>query len=150
TTAQADKTSVKALDDSGQNLTNVLLGSALTLIAAIASIIVAVRVSRTLVDRTLMTRLERLRNDSLELARTRLPSIVERLKSGEPVDVEAELPRLDHGRDEIGQVAEAFNLAQLTAVNAAVSEAKARSGVNNVFQIGRASCRGRVEHLLRD
>ncbi|WP_277068183.1 sensor histidine kinase [Saccharomonospora viridis] len=133
TTAQADKTSVKALDDSGQNLTNVLLGSALTLIAAIASIIVAVRVSRTLVDRTLMTRLERLRNDSLELARTRLPSIVERLKSGEPVDVEAELPRLDHGRDEIGQVAEAFNLAQLTAVNAAVSEAKARSGVNNVF-----------------
>ena len=133
TTAQADKTSVKALDDSGQNLTNVLWGSALTLVAAIASILVAVRVSRTLVDRTLMTRLERLRNDSLELARTRLPSIVERLKSGEPVDVEAELPRLDHGRDEIGQVAEAFNIAQLTAVNAAVSEAKARSGVNNVF-----------------
>ncbi|EHR63727.1 sensor histidine kinase [Saccharomonospora cyanea] len=133
TITQADQTSSKALDDAGQNLTNVLLGSALTLIAAIASIVVAVRVSRTLVDRTLMTRLERLRNDSLELASTRLPSIVQRLKDGEAVDVSAELPRLDHGRDEIGQVAEAFNLAQLTAVNAAVSEAKARSGVNNVF-----------------
>ncbi|CAM3064896.1 nitrate- and nitrite sensing domain-containing protein [Saccharomonospora xinjiangensis] len=130
---QADQTSAKALNDAGQNLTNVLLGSALTLVAAIASIVVAVRVSRTLVDRTLMTRLERLRNDSLELASTRLPSIVARLKDGEAVDVSAELPRLDHGRDEIGQVAEAFNIAQLTAVNAAVSEAKARSGVNNVF-----------------
>ncbi|WP_197321938.1 nitrate- and nitrite sensing domain-containing protein [Saccharomonospora sp. NB11] len=133
TITQADQTSAKALEDSGQNLTNVLLGSALTLIAAIASIVVAVRVSRTLVDRTLMTRLERLRNDSLELARTRLPNIVQRLKDGEAVDVNAEMPRLDHGRDEIGQVAEAFNIAQLTAVNAAVSEAKARSGVNNVF-----------------
>ncbi|WP_277681762.1 sensor histidine kinase [Saccharomonospora azurea] len=133
TITQADQTSAKALEDSGQNLTNVLLGSALTLIAAIASIVVAVRVSRTLVDRTLMTRLERLRNDSLELASTRLPNIVQRLKDGESVDVNAEMPRLDHGRDEIGQVAEAFNIAQLTAVNAAVSEAKARSGVNNVF-----------------
>ncbi|WP_024875589.1 sensor histidine kinase [Saccharomonospora piscinae] len=133
TTKQADQTSTKALDDSGQNLTNVLLGSAATLIAAVASIIVAVRVSRTLVDRTLMTRLERLRNDSLEMASTRLPSMVQRLKEGESVDVTAEMPKLDHGRDELGQVAEAFNLAQLTAVNAAASEAKARSGVNNVF-----------------
>jgi len=90
-------------------------------------------VSRSLVDRALMTRLARLRNDSLDLARNRLPDIVERLKSGEAVDLQEELPRLDHGRDEIGQVAEAFNVAQLTAVNAAASEAKARSGVHNVF-----------------
>ncbi|WP_307849763.1 nitrate- and nitrite sensing domain-containing protein [Qaidamihabitans albus] len=133
TVEQADQVSTQALVDGNENLRNVIIGSALALIAAIASIIVAVRVSRTLVDRTLMTRLERLRNDSLELARTRLPRIVRRLKEGEGVDVAAELPKLDHGKDEIGQVAEAFNVAQLTAVSAAVSEAKARSGVNNVF-----------------
>lgn len=133
TITQADRTASEALEGASSNLTNVLLGSALTLLAALASILVAFRVSNTLVDRTLMTRLERLRNDSLELASTRLPNIVKRLKDGEAVDVNAELPRLDHGRDEIGQVAEAFNLAQLTAVNAAVSEAKARKGVNNVF-----------------
>ncbi|PRX50965.1 signal transduction histidine kinase [Prauserella shujinwangii] len=133
TVEQADRASSQALADGNDNLRTVVIGSALALLAAIASIIVAVRVSRTLVDRTLMTRLERLRNDSLELARTRLPSIVSRLKGGESVDLKAELPRLDHGRDEIGQVAEAFNIAQHTAVSAAVSEAKARSGVNNVF-----------------
>ncbi|KAA9155427.1 sensor histidine kinase [Amycolatopsis acidicola] len=130
---QADRASSQALDDGNANLRNAILGSVVALLAAVASIYVAVRVSRTLVDRTLLTRLERLRNDSLELARTRLPNIVGRLKEGQPVDVGAELPRLDHGKDEIGQVAEAFNMAQLTAVSAAASEAKARSGVNNVF-----------------
>lgn len=133
TIEQADQVSAQALADGNANLRTVIIGSALALVAAIASIVVAVRVSRTLVDRTLMTRLERLRNDSLELARTRLPNIVNRLKSGESVDLNAELPKLDHGRDEVGQVAEAFNMAQHTAVSAAVSEAKARSGVNNVF-----------------
>ncbi|WP_236796941.1 nitrate- and nitrite sensing domain-containing protein [Amycolatopsis sp. GM8] len=133
TTLQADKVSSQALDDGNSNLLTAILGSVAALLAAVASIYVAVRVSRTLVDRTLVTRLARLRDDSLALAQIRLPSIVERLKVGESVDMNAELPRLDHGRDEIGQVAEAFNLAQLTAVSAAASEAKARSGVNNVF-----------------
>ncbi|MTD55788.1 HAMP domain-containing protein [Amycolatopsis sp. RM579] len=133
TADQADKASSQALSDGNASLRNAIIGSIAALLAAIASIYVAVRVSRTLVDRTLVTRLARLRDDSLALAQVRLPSIVERLKVGETVDMSAELPRLDHGRDEIGQVAEAFNMAQLTAVNAAASEAKARSGVNNVF-----------------
>ncbi|RSD10491.1 sensor histidine kinase [Amycolatopsis eburnea] len=130
---QADKVSAAAIDSGDAQLRNVIIGSILALLASLAAIIVAVRVSRSLVDRALMTRLARLRNDSLDLARNRLPDIVARLKNGEPVDLEEELPQLDHGRDEIGQVAEAFNTAQLTAVNAAASEAKARSGVHNVF-----------------
>lgn len=130
---QAEKVSAAAIDSGDAQLRNAILGSILALLASLAAIIVAVRVSRSLVDRTLMTRLARLRNDSLDLARNRLPQIVTRLKNGEAVDLTHELPRLDHGRDEIGQVAEAFNVAQLTAVNAAASEAKARSGVHNVF-----------------
>ncbi|WP_409461681.1 nitrate- and nitrite sensing domain-containing protein [Amycolatopsis sp. GA6-003] len=133
TIEQADQVSAAAIDSGNAQLRNAIIGSIVALLASLAAIIVAVRVSRSLVDRTLMTRLERLRNDSLDLARNRLPNIVRRLKSGDPVDIEAELPKLDHGRDEIGQVAEAFNTAQLTAVNAAASEAKARSGVHNVF-----------------
>ncbi|WP_116199533.1 sensor histidine kinase [Amycolatopsis circi] len=133
TIEQADQVSAAAIDSGNAQLRNAIIGSIVALLASLAAIIVAVRVSRSLVDRTLMTRLERLRNDSLDLARNRLPNIVGRLKSGDPVDIEAELPQLDHGRDEIGQVAEAFNTAQLTAVNAAASEAKARSGVHNVF-----------------
>jgi signal transduction histidine kinase len=133
TIGQADKISAATISSGNSQLRNAILGSVLALLVSVASIIIAVRVSRTLVDRTLMTRLERLRKDSLDLAGSRLPDIVERLKNGEAVDVNVELPRLDHGKDEIGQVAEAFNVAQLTAVSAAVSEAKARSGVHNVF-----------------
>jgi signal transduction histidine kinase len=133
TVEQADKVSAKAIVSGDGQLWNAVLGSVIALLISVASVIIAVRVSRTLVDRTLMTRLERLRNDSLDLAGSRLPDIVTRLKNGEAVDVAAELPKLDHGKDEIGQVAEALNIAQLTAVSAAVSEAKARSGVHNVF-----------------
>jgi signal transduction histidine kinase len=133
TVEQADKVSAAAIVSGEAQLRNAIIGSVIALLISVASVIIAVRVSRTLVDRTLMTRLERLRNDSLDLAGNRLPDIVARLKNGHPVDVAAELPRLDHGKDEIGQVAEALNIAQLTAVNAAVSEAKARSGVHNVF-----------------
>ncbi|HEY3708075.1 MAG TPA: nitrate- and nitrite sensing domain-containing protein [Amycolatopsis sp.] len=131
--AQADKVSAAAIDSGDAQLRNAIIGSIVALLASLAAIIVAVRVSRSLVDRALMTRLARLRDDALDLARNRLPGIVSRLKNGDPVNVAEALPRLDHGRDEIGQVAEAFNLAQLTAVNAAASEAKARSGVHNVF-----------------
>ncbi|WP_415830390.1 nitrate- and nitrite sensing domain-containing protein, partial [Kibdelosporangium persicum] len=130
---QADKVSAAALESGDAQLRNAIIGSVFALLASLAAIIVAVRVSRSLVDRALMTRLARLRDDSLDLARNRLPDIVERIKGGDHVDVNEAMPRLDHGRDEIGQVAEALNIAQLTAVNAAVSEAKARSGVHNVF-----------------
>ncbi|MBY8854681.1 hypothetical protein K7G98_43080, partial [Saccharothrix sp. MB29] len=47
--------------------------------------------------------------------------------------VEVEVPPLDYGSDEIGQVADAFNAAQYTAVAAAVKESQAREGVNRVF-----------------
>jgi len=130
---QADRVSAAAMDSSGAQLRNVILGIIVALLGSLAAVIVAVRVSRSLVDRALMTRLARLRDDSLDLARNRLPDIVARLKNGQAADLEKELPRLDHGRDEVGQVAEAFNIAQITAVNAAASEAKARSGVHNVF-----------------
>ncbi|MBE1470087.1 hypothetical protein H4W33_009161 [Kibdelosporangium phytohabitans] len=133
TIEQADKVSAAAIVSGENQLRNAIVGSVIALLVSVTSVVIAVRVSRTLVDRTLVTRLERLRDDSLELAGHRLPDIVRRLKGGQNVDVSAELPRLDHGRDEIGQVAEALNIAQLTAVHAAVSEAKARNGVHNVF-----------------
>jgi signal transduction histidine kinase len=133
TVADANAVAGQSLDTSNANLTITIVGSVIALLIAVGSIFFAMRVSRTLVDRTLVTRLERLKNDALELASKRLPSIVQRLKAGEPVDVNAELPKLDHGEDEIGKVAEAFNIAQGAAVSAAASEAQARSGLTNVF-----------------
>ncbi|GAA3353880.1 hypothetical protein GCM10020366_08740 [Saccharopolyspora gregorii] len=106
----------------------VAVGSVLALLVVLAAILVALRVSRGL-----SRRLNGLRDDTLVLADGQLPEIVARLRRGERVDLDREVAHLDYGRDEIGQVAEAFNTAQRTAVSAAVQEAQAREGVHTVF-----------------
>ena len=106
------------------------LGAAglLGLIALTVSLIVSIRVGRSLVGR-----LRRLRAEALEMAGERLPTVVRRLQRGEAVDVNVETPPLEYGRDEIGQVGRAFNKVQRTAVQSAVEEASVRRGINEVF-----------------
>ncbi|GAA3064707.1 nitrate- and nitrite sensing domain-containing protein [Actinokineospora globicatena] len=111
----------------------VIIGSLIALLAVVTGIVLAVRISRRLVNKALVTRLDQLKSDSLQLAHEKLPSIVDRLRQGDRVDVGAEVPPLDYGTDEIGQVADAFNAAQYTAIAAAVKESQAREGVNRVF-----------------
>ncbi|TCO52468.1 sensor histidine kinase [Actinocrispum wychmicini] len=111
-----------------KGLTVAIVGSVIALLVAIATIIAALRIMRTTTRR-----LTRLRYETLDLAVEKLPPIVQRLRAGEEVDVATELPALDFGRDEIGQVARAFNAAHTTAVEAAVQESQARTGVRNVF-----------------
>ena len=82
----------------------------------------------------LTRQLHGLRDSALEMANVRLPDVVRRLRAGENVDVAAQVPRLDPGVDEIGQVKAAFNTAQRTAVMAAVDEASVRRGINDVFR----------------
>jgi signal transduction histidine kinase len=122
-----------AMANGKEKFTTVLIGSLIALIAVIAGILVAVRISNRLVNKALIVRLINLKSDSLKLAHERLPSIVERLREGKHVDVASEVPALDYGNDEIGQVADAFNAAQYTAVAAAVKESQTREGVNRVF-----------------
>jgi hypothetical protein len=98
------------------------------LAAVIVSVVVAVRVGRSLVGR-----LTRLRADALHLAGHRLPAVVRRLQGGEKVDVDAEAPPLEYGKDEIGQVGHAFSEVQRTAVLSAIQEAEVRRGINEVF-----------------
>ncbi|WP_280402387.1 sensor histidine kinase [Nocardia carnea] len=78
-------------------------------------------------------RMRRLRNDTLELADHRLPDLMRRLDSGEEIDTAAEVARLDFGTDELGEVADAFNRAQVAAVSAAVAESRTRAGFRTVF-----------------
>lgn len=106
---------------------SVLLGS-LVLALAVAAFVAAMVLANGLVHR-----LRRLREKTLELADSKLPSMVARIAGGELVDLESEMAMLDYGGDEIGQVAEAFNTAQRTAVAAAVAEARTRGGINKVF-----------------
>jgi signal transduction histidine kinase len=101
----------------------------LGLLAIILSVVISVWIGRGLVQQ-----LAGLRRSALELANKRLPSLVERLRAGQDVDVSAEAPPLASSADEIGQVQEAFNAVQRTAVEAAVDEARLRRGVSDVFR----------------
>ncbi|GAA2094085.1 sensor histidine kinase [Actinomadura alba] len=105
-----------------------LLAGVLGLFAVIASIVVSITTARALVRQ-----LERLRTAAWELADQRLPAVVERLGRGEDVDVAAEAPELEFGDDEVGQVGQAFNAVQQTAIKVAVEQAELRRGIRDVL-----------------
>jgi len=105
-----------------------LTAALVTLLVIATVVIIAIRLGNNLIRR-----LVRLRTETLKLSDEHLPQIVERLRAGEQIDVAVEVPELDHGEDEIGQMAAAFNKAQQMAVATAVQEAKTREGINAVF-----------------
>jgi Nitrate and nitrite sensing len=88
----------------------------------------------TLVAREIIRRLSGLERNALQLAEVQLPDVVGRLRRGEDVDVPAEAPPLEACEDEIGQVSQAFNQVQRTAIEAAVDQARLRRGVSAVFR----------------
>ncbi|MFF5156673.1 nitrate- and nitrite sensing domain-containing protein [Streptomyces sp. NPDC000348] len=85
------------------------------------------------ITRSLSRRLRGLRVATLGLAEERLPDVVARLERGEKVDAESATTPLDYGHDELGQVAQAFNAAQRTAVHTAVELADTRRGFQKVI-----------------
>ncbi|WP_281368973.1 sensor histidine kinase [Phytohabitans rumicis] len=105
-----------------------VLAGGLGLGALVASIIMSITTARALVRQ-----LERLRTAAWDLANERLPGVVERLRQGEKVDVAAESPPLTFGGDEIGQVGQAINAVQETAIRVAVEQAELRNGVRDLF-----------------
>ncbi|MHB9755067.1 nitrate- and nitrite sensing domain-containing protein [Streptomyces sp. BYX5S] len=100
----------------------------LGLLALLFSLYLSVRIGRGLVRD-----LRRLRLEAHEASGVRLPGVMRRLAAGDHVDVETESPRLVYDRDEIGQVGQALNTLQRSAVEAAVKQAELRRGVSEVF-----------------
>jgi signal transduction histidine kinase len=119
--------------DANMDLMWAALGTVLALLAALTSVYLARRVSGSLVDRTLLDRLKRLRDDASG-TENRIKSITERLRRHEPVDIENEFPQLDQGDDEIGQLARELNKSNQTMVQAVADEATTRTGVTKVLQ----------------
>ncbi|MEU8269733.1 nitrate- and nitrite sensing domain-containing protein [Sphaerisporangium sp. NPDC049002] len=104
------------------------LAGGLGLLAVIASIVLSITTARALVRR-----LEELRTAALELAARRLPGVVERLGRGDDVDVATEAPPLSVGNDAIGQVGQAFNTVQETAIRVAVEQAELRRSYRGIL-----------------
>jgi signal transduction histidine kinase len=99
------------------------------LLAVVLSIAVSV-----FFGRSLARELVGLERAALDLAGDRLPQVIKRLRAGEKVDVDAEVPPLTVGRSkEVSRVADALSTLQRTAVQSAIAEARLRQGISQVF-----------------
>ena len=65
---------------------------------------------------------------------TKLPVVVERLRSGEAVDTDAELPELRYGRDELGMLGRALNSARASALETSVRQVEQYRGFERLLQ----------------
>jgi anti-sigma regulatory factor (Ser/Thr protein kinase) len=65
---------------------------------------------------------------------TKLPDVVERLRSGEVVDTDAELPELLYGRDELGMLGQALNAARASALETSVRQVEQYRGFERLLQ----------------
>ncbi|MGN9788955.1 sensor histidine kinase [Nonomuraea sp. ZG12] len=109
-------------------IVRLVLAGGLGLIAVIASIVLSITTTRQL-----LAQLKKLRDAAHELSDERLPGVVERIGRGEVVDVSREVPDLDFGDDEIGQVGQAFNTVQRTAISVAAEQAELRRGIRDIL-----------------
>ncbi|MFF1765398.1 nitrate- and nitrite sensing domain-containing protein [Streptomyces sp. NPDC058249] len=105
-----------------------VIAGVLGLIAVLVSLVMSVRIGRSLIRD-----LRRLRLEAHEASGVRLPSVMRRLSAGEQVDIETEVPRLEYDKNEIGEVGQALNTLQRAAVEAAVKQSELREGVSEVF-----------------
>jgi signal transduction histidine kinase len=128
-TQAADAATTRAQAEANATYLRLILAGGLGLLAIIASILFSL-----LIGRGLVRQLGELRQSALELANDRLPSVMQRLRDGQSVDVAAESPPVESSADEIDQVRQAFNVVQRTAIEAAVDEANLRRGVSDVFR----------------
>ncbi|MGB3442284.1 MAG: nitrate- and nitrite sensing domain-containing protein [Actinophytocola sp.] len=124
---QSRHTNDLALSKVNSTFAQSIIAGVLVLALVVGVFLFALRLSRKLIER-----LVRLRSETLDLAEKGLPELVEKVRTGDEVHVD-DIRLRDYGRDEIGEVADAFNKAQQTAVAAAVQEAKTREGTNKVF-----------------
>ncbi|GII01143.1 sensor histidine kinase [Planobispora takensis] len=116
-----------ALGDAEQN-------RALLVIGAVAALLLAVLLITTGVARSLVRPLRRLRTEALEVAGERLPSYVQRVRETRDGEFEVDVPPIGIvSRDEIGEVARAFDEVHREAVRLAGDEAKLRNTVNAMF-----------------
>ena len=110
-------------------LVRLVLAGGLGLIAVIASIVISITTARTAGPPARAPAQRRPRPRLLPAARGWWSGC----STARQVDVAAEAPPLDFGRDEIGQVGQAFNQVQETAIRVAVEQAELRRSVRDVF-----------------
>ncbi|MFK4108899.1 nitrate- and nitrite sensing domain-containing protein [Streptomyces sp. NPDC002176] len=86
------------------------------------------------VARSMIRSLRRLQDTATRVAQDRLPELVKQLSESDPQDVDTSVESVGvHSRDEIGQVAAAFDEVHHEAVRLAAEQALLRGNVNAMF-----------------
>ncbi len=138
-TETGDALQNQANHDADIVLLQLILAAGLGLIGTILSVALSLMIGRGLIRQ-----LRELRESALTLAHEKLPEVITRLRSGEPVDMADYAPDAVSSSNEIEQVQNAFEIVQETAVQSAVDEARLRRGISDVFR----NLAGRSQSLL--
>ncbi|GAA1623368.1 sensor histidine kinase [Catellatospora bangladeshensis] len=133
--AAADRTISATMPAATAILLQLGLAGGVGLVVIVVLALVSLRVARSVI-----ARINALRERALHVAGHSLPDVVARLRAGHTVDVDAEVPPATTVEDELHELENAFAEVQRTAVGSAVQEATLRAGLNQVFlNIGRRS-----------
>ncbi|MFH9355687.1 nitrate- and nitrite sensing domain-containing protein [Kitasatospora sp. NPDC017646] len=130
-------TEVALLDDvltDSRNLKdNALYDAILNTVIVVAALILAGLLTGY-VARSMILGMRTLRSAALEIADHRLPDLVEKLSKTDPDRVDTSVTAIPlHGKDEIGEVARAFDQVHQQAVALAAEQALLRGNVNAIF-----------------
>ncbi|NMI01807.1 nitrate- and nitrite sensing domain-containing protein, partial [Pseudonocardia acidicola] len=140
---QAYQASVDALDKAGAGIGDALTASStaaqenasnqagINSVILMLGLLLAVTIM-VLVARSLIRSLQVLRNSALDVAEKRLPQAVESMRAGETPNANVEPVPLS-SRDEVGQVARAFDAVHGQAVRLAADQAALQANVSSMF-----------------
>lgn len=126
--AYSDDLVASTEDELGGLMTDMMVNSAVSTAAVLLMLVISLRLTGML-----RRRIFGLRAEALQL-QERLPDIVERLRNGEKVDTDAELPEIRHGDDELGQLGQALNQARTSSLDTAVREIELYRGFERLLQ----------------
>ncbi|MEU3351480.1 nitrate- and nitrite sensing domain-containing protein [Streptomyces sp. NPDC037389] len=124
--SQMDQKALELRDEANQEA--ILNGALIVLVLGISL------VGAFVVARSMVRSLRRLQDTAQKVAQERLPELVKQLSETDPQDVDTSVESVGvHSRDEIGQVAKAFDHVHQEAVRLAAEQALLRGNVNAMF-----------------
>jgi signal transduction histidine kinase len=124
--------------------------SAILAVVVVAVVLLLVLFITLFVAQSLVRPLRRLRAGALDVADSRLPDLVRRLRQPDVEEVALNVEPIDvHSTDEIGEVARAFDEVHREAVRLASNEAMLRGNVNAMFVNLSRRSQSLIERQLR-
>ncbi|MBT2439925.1 nitrate- and nitrite sensing domain-containing protein, partial [Streptomyces sp. ISL-36] len=124
-----DQMETKARELRAESQRDAIINGALILLVLGVSLVGAFVVARSMIRS-----LRRLQDTATKVAQDRLPELVKQLSEADPQDVDTSVESVGvHSRDEIGQVAAAFDDVHREAVRLAAEQALLRGNVNAMF-----------------